>query len=268
MESITNYLSNQGISLAGNVVGAILIVVIGLYLSNLLTKLFVKALQKTEVEATLVGFLKSIVSTALKFYVFFTAATKLGFSTGSLVAIIGTIGAALALGFKDSLGSLVSGILILFTKPFLVGDYIEVAGMSGTVKSIQMMTTNLITPDYRTVSIPNNTIATSTVINYSKSKTRRVDINFEVSYNTDVDLAKNLIMKCIMNHDLVLKNEEAFVRVTEYAASSIVITARAWAKNSDYWTVKFDLLEAVKKEFDANGVEIPYNQIDVHMKGE
>lgn len=266
METIKTFLTTASVSAIMNVISAIAIVVIGTYLANIITKLFVKTINKTSIEPTLVSFLKSSVNTALKFYVFFTAATKLGFSTGSLVAIIGTVGAAIALGFKDNLGSLVSGVMLLFMKPFKVGDFIEVAGQIGTVESIQVMATNLLTLDNRSILIPNNTIATSTIVNYSVQDNRRVDIDFNVSYQSDVELAKNLIMKAAMNHELVLKDPEPFVRVTEYGANAIVITTRVWTKNANYWGVKFDLLEAVKAEFDANGIKIPYQQIDVHVE--
>ena len=266
MDTILAYIQSRGISLLEDVVVAFLIVFIGFKVTKWIVDLCIKAMQKTKVEQTLVSFLTSILTYALKGIILFSALTRLGFPTGSLVAILGTVGAAVALGLKDSLGSFASGVLIMLLKPIVVGDYIEVAGQGGTVKEIQIMNTILMTPDNKHILIPNNQMTGATIVNYSKEATRRVDVDFGVSYNTDIELAKNLISKVIMNHPMSLTDPEPFVRVTNYADSAIIITLRVWTESANYWNLKFDLLEQVKAEFDKNGIEIPFNQIDVNIK--
>lgn len=266
MDAILAYIQGRGLSLLEDIIVAFLIVFIGFKVAKWLVSLCEKAMQKAKVEQTLISFLGSILTYGLKGIILFSALTRLGFPTGSLVAILGTVGAAVALGLKDSLGSFASGVLILFLKPFVAGDFIEVAGQGGTVKEIQIMNTILTTPDNKHISIPNNQMTGATIVNYSKEATRRVDIDFGVSYNTDIELAKNLISKVIMNHPMSLADPEPFVRVTNYADSAIIITLRVWTESANYWDLKFDLLEQVKAEFDKNGIEIPFNQIDVNIK--
>ena len=266
MDAILSYIQGRGLSLLEDVVVAILIVFIGFKVTKWITDFCIKAMQKAKVEQTLISFLTSILTYGLKGVILFSALTRLGFPTGSLVAILGTVGAAVALGLKDSLGSFASGVLIMLLKPFAVGDFIEAAGQSGVVKEIQIMNTLLVTGDNKHILIPNNQMTGATIVNYSKAATRRVDIDFGVAYDTDIDLAKNLIAKVIMNHPMSLADPEPFVRVTNYADSAIIITTRVWTESANYWALKFDLLEQVKAEFDKNNIEIPYNKVDVNIK--
>ncbi len=265
MDSVLEYLKSLGLNLGENVIVAVLIVLIGFRVVKYVMAILVRTMEKANVDATLVSFLKSVLDIVLKGIIILSALTELGFPSSSIIAVLGTAGAALALGFKDNLGSFVSGIIILINKPFLVGDFIEVGGYSGTVKDIQVMDTKIATIDNRIVIIPNNTMTTATIVNYSAEEKRRVDLVFSVSYKTNLDLACNLILKELHNHPMILQDMDIFARVSSFEASSIDITVRAWCYGSDYFTVKFDLLENVKKAFDANGVEIPYNQIDVHI---
>ena len=161
-------------------------------------------------------------------------------------------------------------MLIIFTRPFKVDDYIEVEGadVSGTVEDIHIVCTKLRTPDNKVIYVPNGTLSNSSIINYSEKETRRVDFTFSISYDDDAEKAKALIMEICKANELAFDDPAPFVRVGEYANSSIDIVARVWTKTDDYWTVKYDILEAVKKKFDENSITVPYNQIDLHIKND
>lgn len=265
MEAFIDFFNSKGMEFLTHCVSALLILLIGFYFANSMSKAIAKTMEKSNIEPTIISFLKSFINAGIKMLVIFTALVKVGFPTSSIAAIFGTIGAALALGFKDSLGSFVSGILILFNKPFKVGDYIEVGSNGGTVTEIQIMSTKLATIDNRIVVIPNIQMTTSTIINYSAQEYRRVDLTFSVDYNANTKKAKDIMLKAIEEHEDIDHDKEIFCRITSYEASSIDITLRVWTKTENYFKVKFDLLETIKFEFDEEGIVIPYQQVDVHI---
>lgn len=194
----------------------------------------------------------------------------LGIDTSGLTALVTSLGVCAGLAVNGALSNLAGGVLILFTRPFKIDDYIEVEGceIAGTVEDIQIVCTKLRTPDNKTIYVPNGTLSNSNIINYSEKDTRRVGFTFTISYDNDFEKAKAIIMDVCTSHDLVLPDPAPFVRLAEHGQNSLNITARVWVKSSDYWTVHFDILEAVKKSFDENGITIPYNQLDVHIKNE
>ena len=194
----------------------------------------------------------------------------LGIDTSGLTALVTSLGVCAGLAVNGALSNLAGGVLILFTRPFKIDDYIEVEGceIAGTVEDIQIVCTKLRTPDNKTIYVPNGTLSNSNIINYSEKDTRRVGFTFTISYDNDFEKAKAIIMDVCTSHDLVLPDPAPFVRLAEHGQSGLSITARVWVKSSDYWTVYFDILEAVKKSFDENGITIPYNQLDVHIKNE
>ena len=194
----------------------------------------------------------------------------LGIDTSGLTALVTSLGVCAGLAVNGALSNLAGGVLILFTRPFKIDDYIEVEGsdISGTVEDIQIVCTKLRTPDNKTIYVPNGTLSNSNIINYSEKDTRRVGFTFTISYDNDFEKAKAIVMDVCKSHELVLADPEPFVRLSEHGQSSLNITARVWVKSDDYWTVHFDILEAVKKSFDENGIVIPYNQLDVHIKNE
>ena len=194
----------------------------------------------------------------------------LGIDTSGLTALVTSLGVCAGLAVNGALSNLAGGVLILFTRPFKIDDYIEVEGceIAGTVEDIQIVCTKLRTPDNKTIYVPNGTLSNSNIINYSEKDTRRVGFTFTISYDNDFEKAKAIIMDVCTSHDLVLPDPAPFVRLAEHGQKSLNITARVWVKRSDYWTVHFDILEAVKKSFDENGITIPYNQLDVHIKNE
>lgn len=195
----------------------------------------------------------------------------LGIDTSGLTALVTSLGVCVGLAVNGALSNLAGGILIIFTRPFKVDDYIEVEGtnnVSGTVEDIRIVTTKLRTPDNKVIYVPNGVLSNSNIINYSEKETRRVDFVFSVDYSNDFEKAKALVAAICESHALVLSDPAPFIRVSEHGANGVTITTRVWVKSNDYWTVKFDILEAVKKTFDESGITIPYNQLDVHVKGE
>ena len=194
----------------------------------------------------------------------------LGIDTSGLTALVTSLGVCAGLAVNGALSNLAGGVIILFTRPFKVDDYIEIPAdsISGTVEDIQIVCTKLRTPDNKVIYVPNGTLSNSNIVNYSEKKTRRVDFTFSIAYENDFEKAKSLVASICSSHSLVLDNPPPFVRVSEHGQSSVNITARVWVRSNDYWTVKFDILEGVKKIFDENGIVIPYNQLDVHVKND
>ena len=166
---------------------------------------------------------------------------------------------------QGALSNFAGGILIIFTRPFKIDDYIAACGVDGTVEDINLIHTVLRTPDNKVITLPNGTLANETIINYSVKDTRRVDFVFAIAYEADFALAQRLLRSVFEEHELVLSDPAPFVRMTEHGDSAIKIAARAWVNSADYWTVYFDVTERVKAVFDENGIVIPYNQLDVHL---
>ena len=264
-KSVTDSLINFGKTYGFKIIGSILIFVLGWILSKLLVKLLRKGLVKTSLDISLVNFLLKTIHIVILILVLLAALSNLGISTTGLVAAFSAAAIAVSLALKDSLGNIAGGILMLLTQPFSTGHYIETDGVSGTVLKIDLIHTTLKTPDNRQIVIPNGQLVNKTIIDYSKESTRRMDLNFGISYDNDPEKAKAIIMECVKAHDLSLQDPEPFCRVTEHSDSAVIITMRVWVKSENYWTLHFDLLEQVKCEFDKNGIAIPYNQLDVHV---
>lgn len=192
----------------------------------------------------------------------------LGINTSGLTALVTSLGVCFGLAVNGALSNLAGGIILLVTRPFRVDDFIEAQGVSGTVEDIHMVNTKIRTPDNKVIYLPNGALSTGNIINYSEKPIRRVDFVFSIGYTADYEKAREIIMNILTSHELTLDDPAPYVRMGAHSASSIDINARAWAKNSDYWTVYPDIIEKVKAEFDKNGIEIPFNQLDVHVKND
>ena len=194
--------------------------------------------------------------------------SQLGIETTSFIAVMTSASLAIGLAFQGSLSNFAGGVLLLIMKPFKVGDYIIEAagGREGTVERIDISYTTLITPDNRKIIIPNGGLSNSSLINVTSLPKRRVDFSIGISYSSDIALAKRILEEIGKEHELVLDNEEIFVFVQELADSSVVMGLRVWCSTNDYWTVKFDVNERIKNRFDEEGIEIPFNQLVVHME--
>ncbi len=249
-----------------NIALSIVIFVIGKWIVGKLTDVSVKFLEKSKkVDDTLIKFLRNIIYYTLLVIVVLTALKQLGIDTTSFFAILGAIGLAIGLALKDSLGNFASGVMIVIFRPFKVGDFITVAGSSGTVEEISIFNTILKTGDNQKLIIPNGSITSGTIINVNANDTRRVDLVVGIGYDDDIKKAKEILETILKSHDKVLLDKGITVAVSELANSSVNFVVRAWVNTPDYWAVKFDLTEAVKTTFDKEGISIPYPQTDVHV---
>ena len=219
-------------------------------------------------DKTIVKVLGYIGKVGAKILVVIGVVGYLGIDTSGLTALVTSLGVCAGLAVNGALSNLAGGVIIIFTRPFKIDDYIEIEGsdVAGTVEDIQIVCTKLRTPDNKVIYVPNGTLSNSNIINYSEKSTRRVDFDFVISYETDFEKARGIVLNLCSAHALVLSDPAPIVRISSYGDSGVNITARVWVNNSDYWTVKFDLLESVKKAFDENEISIPYNQLDVHIK--
>ncbi len=247
------------------VLAALAVLIIGRIAAKIIKKLVAKIMQKGKQDETLVSFVSSLVYVAMMAFVIIAALGKLDINTASFVALLGAAGLAIGLALQGSLANFASGVLMIIFKPFKVGDYIEGAGTAGVVEEIQIFNTMLATPDNKVVIIPNAQITGGNVINYSSKGTRRVDMTAGIGYGDDIDKARKVLEEILAGDDRILKDPEPTIAVAELADSSVNFVVRPWVNVADYWDVKFALTEAIKKQFDANGVSIPFPQSDVHL---
>ena len=250
----------------GRILLAILVWFAGRKIIKLLVEFMERRVRKVHVDDSLHSFLSPLVRIVLKILLVLTVAATLGIEITTFAAIIGAASFAVGLAFQGSLANFAGGILILLLKPFKVGDFVETVGFSGTVKEIQVFHTILQTPDNQKVIIPNADLSNSSAINYSAYNTRRANVKLIISYKSDIKKAKEVIRQVADNHPLILKDPEPFIVMGEYGEDGAILYARVWAQREDYWAMYFDFLEQVKEAFDAAGVEIPYRQMDVHIK--
>lgn len=246
---------------------AFLFIVVGMKLIKWIRKILKKSLEKNHADTGLVQFLDSLVKYALYIILGLTILQRFGVQTTSIVAAIGSVGVAIGLALQGSLSNFAGGVIILLIKPFKVGDYVIQGSLEGTVSEIQLFYTTLTTGDNRKIIIPNGELADNSLINATAADTRRLDIRVGISYNSDMKLAKDILLKLGENDPDTIKVEEKapMAAVEELAESSVNMLLRVWTPTDQYWTVKFRLTEAVKVSFDEAGIEIPYNQLDVHL---
>lgn len=268
MEFDTAALTSLAVTYGLRVVSALVALVIGLYIVNLVVKLIGKVLERSDTAPSLVGFVRSLVSILLKIMVYITAIGMLGVEMTSFIAILGAAGLAVGMALSGTLQNFAGGVMILFFKPFKVGHFIEAQGYSGTVKEIQIFITILTTPDNKTVMIPNGPLATGSLINYSAQATRRVDWTFGIAYGDDLDKAYEVLKKFIAEDERILKEPEPFMALHTLADSSVNIVVRVWVNAADYWGVYFDMNERVYRNFEKEGLSIPFPQMDVHVHKE
>ncbi|MFT6828073.1 MAG: small conductance mechanosensitive channel [Roseivirga sp.] len=247
------------------VLGAIVTLIIGSWIIKRIVKLTQKTLLKREIDVILIPTLVGVVRVGLYAALLFAVIAQIGIETSGFLAVFGAAGLAIGLALQGSLSNFAGGILILTLKPFKVGDYVEIDGTGGSVNGVSIMTTVLKTPDNRTIFLPNGKVAGANITNFTTEPTRRWDKVFGIGYGDDFDKAKTIITKLIENDDRFLKDPTPFVRVGNLGDSSVDITVRAWVNTPDYWNVNWDMIENVKKEFDKQGISIPFPQRDVHL---
>lgn len=247
------------------VIGAILIFVVGRWVAKLLRKLVRGLLTKAKVDATLVSFAGHLVYVLLMTFIIVAILSRLGVETTSFIAVIGAAGLAVGLALQGSLANFAAGVLLVIFRPLKVGDFVEGGGQLGTVEEVGIFTTHLVTPDNRTVIVPNAKLTADNIINYTQKGTRRVDLVVGVSYGEDLKKVKEVIADELSKDGRILAEPAPTVGVIELADSSINFVVRPWVNVADYWSVHFDTLTALKARFDKEGISIPFPQRDVHM---
>ena len=265
-KNILNFFSELVVSVGMKLLWAILILFVGLKLTKLITKQMQKAKWVKRTDPSVAHFLINFINITLKVLIFVSAALVLGVPATSFVAILTSAGVAIGLALQGSLANLAGGIMILLFKPFREGDYIESGDVSGTVQDISIFYTTLVTPDNKVVHCPNGSLSNANVTNYSQKDMRRVDIAVNVAYDADTEQVKQLLIDTVSGHEKLLPDNPPFVRLKNCGDSSLEFTCRVWCKTADYWDVYFDLTEEIKAKLDEAGIEIPYPQMDVHIK--
>ncbi len=253
------------VSKAPLLLGAVIIVVVGFVLSNLVGKLVVKGMRARGIDPSIHTFIKTIVVLLLKFAVILSALSTMNVDVNSFIAAIGAAGITAGLGLQASVSQFASGIQILINHPFKSGDYIDLGTVSGKVHEIKMMYTELITVDNKRVIVPNSHITGSNIINYNSESKRRIDLVFGISYDADIAKAKEVIAQTVRKNELILTEPEPIIAVSAQAASSVNISCLVWCHTDDYWNVFYYMQEAVKLAFDESKIAIPYDQLDVHI---
>lgn len=270
---VSNMITGVWASFVGKlptIIIAIVILIVGMLVSKIMIKIMGKAMDRSKLDLTISGFIKSAVKIVLSVLVVIIALTTLGVPMDSIIAVIATAGIAVGLALQNSLSNLAGGFLILIEKPFKVGSYIKCGGDEGTVESISILYTKLMTVDNKAVFIPNGTAANSVVVNFSDPETRRVDHLIAISYNEDIDKAIASIEKAIEGNAMIIRegDKAPFIRLASQDAYSLGITVRVWGKSSDYWTIYHDTLEAIRRQFIKDGIEVPYGKLGVIIKND
>ncbi len=247
------------------VVTAIIVLIIGLWIIKVVTRRTDKVMEKRDVNVSVRGFLRSLVNILLKVMLLISIAKMVGIETTSFIAVLGAAGLAVGLALQGTLANFAGGVMILLFKPFKVGDLIISQGHLGTVKEVHIFVTILLTPENKTVILPNAAVSSNDIVNYTTEGIIRVDMVFGISYKSNIKTAKDVLMKILENHPKVLKDPAPFVGVKELADSSVNLAVRPYTKPEDYWVVYFDVYEAGKLALDEAGVTIPFPQMDVHL---
>lgn len=252
-------------STVGTIVWALIVWVIGKKILKALLKVLGKALDRSRLDDGVTKFMLSLSRFAGNVVLVIMIIDILGFDTTSFIAVLGSAGIALGMSLQGSLANVAGGILILLFKPFAVGDYIVAGGYEGSVTTIDLLYTKLITIDNKMVTIPNGTLSNSSIVNVASQPQRRLDIQIGIGYSSDLKLAKRLLLDAMNKQAGVLTDKDIMVVVKSLDDSCVTLETRCWVMTSDYWNVRFALLEGYKETFDNNGIEIPFNQMDVHI---
>lgn len=245
---------------------AFAILIVGVIIVRLLSRFIKRSLNKTNIDSAAKNFLLSLIRITLYTIIFIMALTALNVPMSSIITVFGAAGLAISLALQSCLSNLAGGFIILFSKPFSAGDTIELDGSVGNVKTISILYTKIETFDGKIVSIPNGKVSEAKIINYTESPNRRVDLQFDISYDADFRTARKLITDIITSDKLILNDPEPIVRMSAHNESSVSIDVRVWTANDNYNTVRYGLIESVKESFDKNGIEIPFNQLDLNIK--
>ncbi|MCJ7615278.1 MAG: mechanosensitive ion channel [Desulfobacterales bacterium] len=265
MDNVANQLTVFVTTYGIKIIGAIIILILGRIAAGIGRKVVRKVLEKSKTDPAVVSFVGSMIYFLILIFAVLAALAKFGIQTASFVAILGAAGFAIGFALQGSLANFAAGVLILVLRPFKVGNFIDGAGVAGTVKDIQLFTTVLATPDNVKIMVPNGKLFGDTIKNFSGFDTRRVDLVIGIGYTSDIQKAYDVMMNLIKEDTRILSDPPTNIAVSELADSSVNFVVRPWVKRQDYWGVKFDLTRKIKEAFDENGIEIPFPQQVVHM---
>lgn len=265
LSGISQFLTEQGVEFGLKIVAALVIFVIGRWLARLASNLAKAAMARADVEDTLEKFLGNLLYMVLLAVVAIATIGALGIQTTSLLAVLGAAGLAVGLALQGSLANFAAGVLIVAFRPYRVGDFIEAAGVAGSVDAVQIFTTRLNSPDNKKIIVPNSQIMNGTIVNYSANDNRRIDLVVGCGYNDDLDKVRKVLEDIIAGDDRILADPAAFIGVSELGDSSVNFVVRPWVRKADYWATHCDLTETIKKRFDEEGLNIPFPQRDVHV---
>jgi small conductance mechanosensitive channel len=258
-----DFINNGGVK----IITALAVLCVGILLILIIKRIVKKkSVTSRKLDNSAISFITGVVSLVVYVGLFVAIIAILGFSTEGIITAFGSVALAISLGLQNTLSSLTNGIVLIFTKPFVAGDFVEIDGVSGTIKEIKLFSVKLVTTENITIVIPNSTVLNSTLINYSKLPSRRIEIIVPVSYDADIEQVKKCLLSLVENDERIHQDPKPFCRLTEYGDSSLNFTLRCWTNSSDFWNVKFDLLENIINAFRKNNIEIPYNQLEVFVK--
>ncbi len=264
-DSLFERLTDWSIEIGKSILGAILIYIIGRFIIKQINRLVSKILEKRKLEISVQTFLKSLLSLLLNLILAFAIIAKLGVETTSFAAILASAGVAIGMALSGNLSNFAGGLIILVFKPFKVGDYIDGQNASGTVKEIQIFHTILSTVDNKIIYVPNGSLSSNAIVNYSKQETRRAEWVFGVEYGEDFERVKAVLERIIAADERILQTPAPFIGLGSLSASSVDIKVRVWTKSSDYWDVVFDMNRIVYETFNKEGIEFPFPQLTVHQ---
>ena len=254
------------LSYAVNIVGAIAIVIIGMIVARVVSNTINRVMVARQIDATVADFLSALVRYGIIAFTLIAALGRVGVQTASVIAVLGAAGLAVGLALQGSLSNLAAGVLLVMFRPFRAGEYVDLGGVAGTVLNVQIFSTTMRTVDGKIVVIPNGKIIAGNIINFSREPVRRNEFIIGVAYDSDIDQVKQILTDIIQSDERILKDREMTVRLNELGASSINFVVRVWSNSSDLQSVYWDVLERIKREFDAHGISFPYPQMDVNFK--
>lgn len=254
------------LSYAVNIVAAIAILIVGMIVARIVSGTVNRLMLTRKIDATVADFLSALVRYAIIAFTLIAALGRVGVQTASVIAVLGAAGLAVGLALQGSLSNLAAGVLLVMFRPFRAGEYVDLGGVAGTVLSVQIFSTTMRTVDGKIIVIPNGKIIAGNIINFSREPARRNEFIIGVSYDADIDKVKQILTRILEADNRILKDRDITVRLNELAPSSVNFVVRAWSLSGDLQNVYWDVLEQIKREFDANGISFPYPQLDVHMK--
>lgn len=250
---------------AVNIVAAIAILVIGSIAARVASNMVNRVMKLRGIDTTIAGFLSTLVRYGVLAFTFIAVLGRVGVQTTSVIAVLGAAGLAVGLALQGSLSNFAAGVLLVIFRPLRVGEYVDLGGVAGTVNQVQIFSTTLCTGDNKIIVVPNGKVIAGNIINYSREPNRRVDIVVAVGYNADIDVVKKVLGDVVAAEKRILHAKGVIVRLNEMAPSSLNFVTRSWTTTAEYWNVYFDLMENFKRALDANNINIPFPQMDVHL---